>query len=88
MIDRLFLDHPREVGESYSQHFRVATGFGLRMVAGGLATIVHGFVPALFTRTGSSTIKTLYTRMRARQPSVMDNPPAFARQEWLIEYEI
>ena len=43
MIDRMFRAHPREVGESYGQHWRVATGFGVRMVAGGLATIVHGF---------------------------------------------
>lgn len=88
MIDRMFRAHPREVGESYGQHWRVATGFGVRMIAGGLATIVHGFVPALFTRTGSATVKALYARMRARQPAVMETPPAFARQEWQLEYEI
>ena len=67
MFDKVFLKHPREVGESYGEHFATATGFGARMVVGGLACIVHGVIPALFVRTASETVKALYGRMKARQ---------------------
>ncbi len=88
MIDKLFLAHPRSVDESYGEHFRVATRFGLLMLAGGIATTLHGFLPALFTRTGSSIVKKLYGEMRARQPGLSESAPAFASKEWQIEYEI
>lgn len=88
MFDRLFLRHPREVGESYGEHFATAGGFGARMVVGGLACIVHAVVPVLFVRTASDTVKSLYGRMKARQPAFADRPPAFAEPEWQLEYEI
>ena len=56
-------DHPASVGETYGEHFRHATGFGLRMVLGGLACMVHGFLPFLFVRTGSRQITALNERM-------------------------
>ena len=40
------------------------------MIAGGLACVVHGLLPFLFTTTGSRTISTLYERMiRNRTPA-------------------
>jgi hypothetical protein len=88
MIDQAFLKHPREVGESYSQHWRTAMGFGLAMTAGGIACMVHAFVPALFTRTGSAAVKRLYGEMKRRQPELQDEPPAFLTPQWQPEYEI
>ncbi|MCH4891906.1 MULTISPECIES: DUF6356 family protein [unclassified Sphingomonas] len=67
MIRRLFLDHPDSVGESYAEHFGVAAGFGLTMIAGGLACLVHAVVPAVFQRTGSQTIATLNARLVAKR---------------------
>lgn len=58
-----FTRHPATVGESYWQHLFMATGFGLRMVAGGLACIVHALLPFLFEHTGSRCIANLHTRM-------------------------
>lgn len=63
MIRRLFTDHPASVGESYAHHLHVAGGFGLAMLAGAAACFVHALVPALFTRTGSGTIKRLHGRL-------------------------
>lgn len=83
---RLFLDHPKSVGESYFEHMGVATRFGAKMVAGGLACFIHGFVPALFERTGSGTVKRLYSDMVARQPG--GRRPAYEQPEWRPEYEI
>lgn len=88
MFNRLFLDHPRDVGESYGEHFATAAGFGVRMVGGGLACIVHALVPALFVRTASDTVKSLYATMRARQPAFAEQPPAFTTAEWQLDYEI
>lgn len=88
MFDHLFLNHPRSVGESYTGHAATAFGFGVAMIGGGLACLVHGVVPALFTRTGSNTVKSLYGRMKSRQPAFARRPPAFTEPEWQLEYEI
>jgi hypothetical protein len=63
MIFRLFVEHPRSVGESYFQHMASATSFGVRMVAAGFACLLHGLLPFLFVRTGSSTIRHLHDAM-------------------------
>ncbi len=88
MIDRLFLSHPRSVGESYTEHAATAFGFGTRMIGGGLACLVHGIFPTLFTRTASNTVKSLYGTMKSRQPAYQERPPAFTEPEWQLEYEI
>ena len=59
MLD-FFLKHPRSLGETYAGHFSTAFAFGARMVAGGLACIVHAICPALFERTASRTVAALY----------------------------
>ena len=58
-----FTEHPREVGESYGEHFMVATRFGGAMLLGGLACLVHAVLPFLCTTTGSQTIRRLHDRM-------------------------
>ncbi len=88
MFNRLFLNHPRDVGESYGEHFATAAGFGFRMVVGGVACIVHALVPALFVRTASDTVKSLYATMKARQPAFAKERPAFEAPEWQLDYEI
>ena len=70
-----FLRHPRTVGESYIEHMSVAMGFGVMMIVGGLACLVHALVPAWFEFTASRVIATLYTRMvskRRRRPETME----------------
>ena len=41
MFRRLFLDHPKSVGESYGQHFGVAARFGFKMMWGGARCALH-----------------------------------------------
>ena len=86
LIHRWFAEHPRSVGESYAKHFGAAARFGLTLVSGGLACLAHALVPALFERTGSRTVKRLYSEMAARQPSLMR--PAHEDPRWQPEYEI
>jgi hypothetical protein len=62
-MDLSFTKHPSSVGESYGEHFAVASSFGGAMILGGLACLVHAALPFLFTRTGSQTIARLHERM-------------------------
>lgn len=68
MIDRLFLHHPRAVGESYAEHALVAARIGAAMIVGGLACLAHAVVPAAFKTTGSRTIRRLHAGLGARRP--------------------
>lgn len=61
--NHLFTDHPATVNETYGQHFLAAVGFSLRMIGGGLACLVHAFVPGAFKTTGSDLIRELHDRM-------------------------
>ena len=88
MFDRIFTSHPRSIGESYMQHLAIAARFGGTMVLSGLAVLIHGLVPAMFTHTGSTAIKRLYGEMKRRQPLLSDQAPAFRSEAWQLEYEI
>jgi hypothetical protein len=67
MIFRIFTEHPASVGESYLGHLWQATGFGLRMIAAGVACVLHGLLPFLFVTTGSDAMKALHAKMSARR---------------------
>lgn len=70
MFRRLFLDHPATVGESYTEHFGVASRFGMTMIAGGLGAVVHAFVPAWCKTSGSSTVAKLHRQMVVKRGEV------------------
>ncbi len=63
MIDRLFLEHPRSMGEGYLQHQRTALSFAGELMLAGLACAVHALIPCLFERAGSQAIQRLHARM-------------------------
>lgn len=58
-----FREHPASVGETYVEHFGVATSFGLSLTKAGLACLIHAVLPFLFTNYGRSTIADLHLRM-------------------------
>jgi hypothetical protein len=62
-----FLDHPASLGESYWEHQGHALHFGIALLGAALACIVHALVPALFQRTGSTTVERLHSEMTARR---------------------
>jgi hypothetical protein len=65
MLDKVFLDHPHSLGETYWQHQRRAMHFGISMITAGAACLVHALVPAVFVRTASSRVLSLYDEMSA-----------------------
>lgn len=72
-----FTEHPASVGESYGEHLVMASGFGIRMILGGFACLLHGLLPFLFVRTGSAQIAELHdtmvaNRRRKPMPAVLD----------------
>ena len=62
-LSAAFTDHPASVGETYGQHMGMAFSFGGRMILAGLACLLHGLLPFLFTRTGSGVIANLHQEM-------------------------
>lgn len=63
IIGKYFREHPASVGETYVEHLGMASSFGLRMIGGGIACMLHGAFPWLFVRTGSDQIRLLHERM-------------------------
>jgi hypothetical protein len=77
MIKRLFTEHPASVNETYAEHFGMALGFSLKLLAAGLACAVHALLPFLFVKTGSRMIGELHARMvtnRLRKQAPQDAP--------------
>lgn len=63
MLSKLLLDHPADVGETYAEHAREASSYGVAMILAGIACLVHAAVPALFKTNGSETIRALHDRL-------------------------
>jgi hypothetical protein len=63
LFSRVFMNHPRDVGESYWEHQRRALTFGSSLLVAGAACLVHALVPALCTRTASSAVARLHSQL-------------------------
>jgi hypothetical protein len=70
-----FTEHPTAVGESYLEHLRAASGFGIAMIRGGAACLIHGVLPFLHTTTGSRTVSRLHDRMVTNRRSASAAEP-------------
>jgi hypothetical protein len=76
MANNPLTQHLEEAGESYGEHFVVASSFGLKMIAGGLACMVHAVFPFLCQRTGSDAVRRLNATLckRADKPNWERHP--------------
>jgi hypothetical protein len=59
-------NHLESVGESYWEHFSFAAYIAARMFGASVAIILHALVPAVFTHTGSGTIRSLHEEIQKR----------------------
>src|SRR3974390_1563191 len=66
VLARLFLRHPRSVGESYVRHAVTAIGLASELLAAALACAVHALIPGLLERTASGIVARLNTKMAMR----------------------
>lgn len=60
---RAFTDHPRSVGETYTQHMGSALSFSAEMFVASVCCLFHAMLPFLFKTTGRRTIERLHRRM-------------------------
>ncbi|HYI41083.1 MAG TPA: DUF6356 family protein [Allosphingosinicella sp.] len=76
MADNPFTKHLDEAGETYTEHFAMASGFGFKMILGGLGCLIHAVFPFLCERTGSETVKDLNAKLgkRADKPNWERHP--------------
>jgi hypothetical protein len=84
MIRRLFTDHPDSVGETYAEHFVAAGRFGLAMVIGGTACMIHAVLPFAFETKGSETIAELHRRMVAKRGAARSAQTQMKTVEYII----
>lgn len=65
-LKRLFVDHPREVGESYVEHFGAAVGFGLKLMRLAGCAFAHAVLPGLHKTTVSDEVRRMARDMGGR----------------------
>jgi hypothetical protein len=63
-----FTNHPNSIGETYFQHLFHALKFGFKMIAAGIACIIHAVFPFLFEKTGSNSLLKMTHRFIKRMP--------------------
>lgn len=84
MYSRLFIDHPKSVDESYTEHFGVASRFGLTMIWGGMKALVHAFVPGWCITSGSDTVKKLHHIMVEQRRAKGQDVSQMMTVDWII----
>ncbi len=62
-LKTLFTEHPASVGETYSEHFVMASGFSLSLFKAAFFCAVHAVLPFMFEKAGSNAIRELHERM-------------------------
>lgn len=67
LFSRLFLAHPREVGESYLEHAGAASSYGFRLLRASMAAFVHALVPGLCKTTASDCVCDMADELNGRR---------------------
>jgi hypothetical protein len=80
MFGRLFADHPRSLGMTWTSHGAGAAVIGARLVGAGIACLIHSLVPAWFTQTAGRTVTDIYDDI-ARRKAGAANPNAWPDYE-------
>ncbi len=65
----IFTKHPREVGMSYYQHWKFALKLAFRFTKVAVCSVVHAFLPFLFTTYASTTVHDLHLLLNDRKHS-------------------
>jgi hypothetical protein len=66
VINRIFLNHPAKVDETFLEHMAFASKFAGLLFLAASAALVHALIPCLFEKTASGIIKDLYERTHNR----------------------
>ncbi len=55
-FDRLFLEHPRDVKETYFEHFGHSASYGFRVLGIAACCFIHALIPGVHKTTASKSI--------------------------------
>ncbi len=66
MFRRLFVDHPREVGEGYFEHLATSSSFGFKLMRLAGAAFLHALVPGVCKTTVSKEVCCMAEEMGGR----------------------
>lgn len=66
MLQRVFLEHPQSVEETYFEHARFAGSFSLKLFGAAFAALVHAVIPCLFEKTASKMIIQMHGKIANR----------------------
>lgn len=72
-LNRLFADHPREVGETYLHHAMAASRFGLKLARLSGCAFAHAVMPAVHKTTVSNEIKRMADDLGYRAEIAREN---------------
>ncbi len=72
MNKNIFTKHPKEVGESYIQHFFKALSFSGLLFSLGFKALIHALLPFCYETTVSDKIKKLSEGMQKRREEAMN----------------
>ena len=73
MNKNIFTKHPKEVGESYINHFFKALSFSGLLFSLGFKALVHALLPFCFETAVSDKVKTLSEGMQKRREEAQNN---------------
>jgi hypothetical protein len=62
----MFLDHPKEVGESWGEHFGAASNYGWRLLKASAMAYLHAFVPGVCKTAASDRVKAMAAELNGR----------------------
>jgi hypothetical protein len=88
MFNKLFIEHPKSVNETYFEHFLHAMSFTIKLQMAAIACFIHALIPGFCVKTGSRLILELHHRMVAFRVA---NPKKKTSETWTdesIEYMI
>jgi hypothetical protein len=63
---RLFLEHPREVEETYAEHFGASSTYGWRLLKASMMAYVHAFIPGKCKTAASDRVRAMAAELNGR----------------------
>ncbi|MEL6417868.1 MAG: DUF6356 family protein [Pseudomonadota bacterium] len=63
---RIFVEHPQSVDQTYFQHMRFAAWFAARLLMASGAALIHAICPRLCEKTAGRMIGDMHTRLTRR----------------------
>ncbi|NEX94149.1 DUF6356 family protein [Caulobacter sp. 17J65-9] len=66
VLHRLFVQHPREVEETYLEHAGAASRYGWRLLKASLAAYTHALIPGLCKTAASDCVREMAGELNGR----------------------